>query len=207
MSGFLKKIEEEALATLNEHSRKKYAELLKPKPVADESTEKRPLVREWTIKTLTSAIELVEGAPDVKRGANIFAAASCAKCHRVGGRGTLIGPDLTFVGNRFSRRDILESIVHPSDAIAENYRGLQVVTSDGKSFVGRASTSGDYREPTLRLATDPAKPFDVIEIPKSNIEVQRTSPVSWMPEGLLNTFTAEEIRDLLAYVEARGHLD
>jgi putative heme-binding domain-containing protein len=122
----------------------------------------------------------------------------------VGNAGTLIGPDLTFASSRFSRRDILESIVEPSKSIAENYRSIEIVTRDGKTHIGRPVLGGDYRSQILRLAVDPLRPFQITEIDKRTIEREQVSTVSWMPEGLLDTFSGEEIRDLLAFIEAGG---
>jgi putative heme-binding domain-containing protein len=151
-----------------------------------------------------AATQAQSDKPNLKRGLALFAAASCSKCHRVGRVGTLVGPDLTSVSSRFSRRDILASIVEPSKSIAENYRSLRIVTTEGQTYVGRPVLSGDYRSQTLRLAIDPQRPFQVTEIDKRTIEKEQASPVSWMPEGLLDTLSAEEIRDLLAFIEAGG---
>ncbi len=41
----------------------------------------------------------------------------------------------------------------------------------------------------------------VQEIDKKQIEEVRTMELSLMPEGLLNTFMLDEIRDLLAWLE------
>ena len=132
----------------------------------------------------------------------MFAAASCSKCHRAAGRGGMVGPDLTSVSSRFSRRDLLVSILQPSKVIPEKYRSLQVATSDGRTLVGQVVASGDFRSPILRLATDPLRPSEVEEIAKNEIEQQKMSPVSWMPEGLLDTLTEKQILDLLAYIES-----
>src|SRR5439155_18585758 len=40
--------------------------------------------------------------------------ATCIKCHRLGGQGGQIGPDLTGVGRRFSKIHLIESILEPS---------------------------------------------------------------------------------------------
>ena len=95
----------------------------------------------------------------------------------------------------------MKAILQPSLTIAENYRSLQILTSDGKAYSGQATMSGDYRSPILRLATDPTQPLETIEIAKNDIESQKFSQVSWMPEGLLDTFTEKEILDLIAYLE------
>ena len=41
-------------------------------------------------------------------------------------------------------------------------------------------------------------------ISKDSIEQRRTAEVSSMPAGLLDTFTVEEIFDLVAYLQSRG---
>ncbi len=55
------------------------------------------------------------------RGKKLFLNAEktqCLKCHRVGDQGEKIGPELTGLGNRFSRVYIVESILEPSRTIA-----------------------------------------------------------------------------------------
>jgi hypothetical protein len=162
------------------------------------------VVRKWTVKELMDSPPSSDG--DAERGAAMFGVARCNQCHRVAGNGTLLGPDLTSVSRRFSRQDLLTAIIEPSNVIAENYRSVQIVTADGKVHVGQVMLGGDYRSPQLRLATDPTSPQTTIQIDKTTIEAQRTSPLSWMPEGLLDTLTRQEILDLLAYIESAGGL-
>ncbi|MEY4181017.1 MAG: hypothetical protein RLY70_4592 [Planctomycetota bacterium] len=136
------------------------------------------------------------------RGERVFQAALCSRCHRVGVRGPAIGPDLTHVAQRFSRRDILESIVRPSLSVAEPYRNARIVTEDGKVMTGRVVSAGDYRSQSLKLNTDPLRPSQWVEVDKRTIAEFLDLGTSPMPEGLLNPFTREEIADLLAYLEA-----
>jgi hypothetical protein len=64
--------------------------------------------------------------------------------------------------------------------------------------------SGDYRQSVLRIAVDPLRPWQTTEISKDKVESHRESPVSPMPEGLLNTLSRDEVLDLLAYLESGG---
>ncbi len=202
MPEFLNKIRGEALETLSDGERTTLASILavKPEQEAADSDPPRPFVRKWTVDAVMALTGSVDDV-DLVRGKDLFRQASCSRCHRIAGRGTLIGPDLTNVSSRFSRRDLLQSIIEPSKVIAENYRSLQIVTTDGRVLVGQTGLGGDYRSPILRLATDPQKPLAAVEIPKIEIASQQPSTVSWMPEGLLDTLTGEEILDLLAYIE------
>jgi len=206
MNDFLGKIREESAATLSDEEREALAPMLDAQPKRQTAADQppRPVVRKWTVKELMNGPTTTGG--DIEHGEAMFAVARCDQCHRVAGNGRLLGPDLTFVSRRLSRQDLLTAIVEPSKVIAENYRSTQIVTADGASHVGQVVLSGDYRSPQLRLATNPSSPQTTIAIDKSNIEQQRTSPISWMPTGLLNTLTRDDIDDLLAYIESGGGL-
>jgi putative heme-binding domain-containing protein len=112
-----------------------------------------------------------------------------------------VGPDLTFAARRFSRSDMLESIIAPSKSVAENYRNVVVVTEAGKSYIGRLLNEGDFRREKLRLSIDPLQSGQIVEIDKKDVVEQRQHDTSPMPQGLLDTFTREEIVDLLAFLE------
>lgn len=203
MPDFLKKIRQEAVATLTDPEKKLLGKLIEgpPDEVVADAASARPFVRKWTLEELIESLGEVGQQRDLERGQAMFTAAGCIKCHRLRGHGRLIGPDLTSAPSRFSRRDILESIISPSKVIPETYRSLQIVTTDGKTYVGRVALGGDFRSETLHLATDPQNPYKTIAIPKKNIEVEQPSPISLMPEGTLNSLTKEEILDLLAFIE------
>ncbi|HEV7282961.1 MAG TPA: c-type cytochrome [Pirellulaceae bacterium] len=204
MPAFLRQLRKDAVAGLTEDQKRELGESIEPEPVDAATTlaVDRPLVRRWT---LAEAIESVEESPhsgDAARGAEIFREANCAACHRLQGRGGVIGPDLSSAAGRFSRRDLLASIVEPSQVIAERYRGVRVVTTDGRVVSGRLATEGDYRRSILRIVEDPMRPADVTEISKNEVDLFEESPVSTMPTGLLDTFSAEEIADLLSAITA-----
>src|SRR5690606_36165189 len=62
------------------------------------------------------------------RGAEVFVKARCASCHRYGDVGETIGPDLTSLSRRFLVKEILDSILYPSQVISDQYRAHVVVT-------------------------------------------------------------------------------
>lgn len=203
MPKFLAHFREEATATLTDAERRELGDLLKTEPAAEEFAPPpaRPLVKAWTLEELQPLWADNERRGDAARGAVLFREALCVRCHKAGLRGPAVGPDLTYVAGRFSRRDLLASMLTPSQVVAENYRNVQVTTTDGRVLLGRVVVGGDYRSETLRIATDPLKPTAVIELSKRDIESTRESPTSPMPEGLLNTLKLEEILDLLTFLE------
>jgi putative heme-binding domain-containing protein len=206
MNDFLTKIRSEAIESLGSDVRETLADVIQANdlnrgPVFPIATQ-RPIVEQWTLDTLNTAVAGVKRLGDSERGKQLFVEASCVHCHRVGGFGRLIGPDLTNVNRRFSQHDLLTSIVEPSKVIPKKYQSLQVVTTDGHIFVGITALGGDYRSTKLRLATNVLDPYAITEIEKQEIDEIRPSSTSWMPNGLLNTLTAEEVADLLAYLNA-----
>jgi putative membrane-bound dehydrogenase-like protein len=117
---------------------------------------------------------------------------TCAVCHVLFGEGTEIGPDLTGSG----RRDIdyvLSNLIDPNSTIDEAYRLTTILTKKGQFFSGFIIHQDDafvdlrMQGTRLRVALD-----DVAEI--------HTSNTSMMPEGMLATFSDEQVRDLLQYL-------
>jgi putative heme-binding domain-containing protein len=198
-------IRDEALAWLTDAERTDLAPLLAAEVDDDPSATKleaRPFVREWKLDDLRDALETPGKGRDFERGRALYSAALCNRCHRLDGKGAAVGPELTAVGNRFNRRDLLESILVPSKAIDEKYRNALIETERGQVVVGRIVGGDDQ---TFVIATDPLKPGQVQRVVKSNIASQAASPISPMPAGLLNTLTPEEILDLLAYLQSGGN--
>jgi putative heme-binding domain-containing protein len=206
MPRFLAQIREQAMATLTDGDRKLLAELLSPPAAASDEPlpPARPLIRHWKLEDLAAPqTDTIQGG-DPTRGAIVFRDALCSRCHRSGARGPAVGPDLTHVAGRFSRRDILESILNPSKVVAENYRNVQISTTDGRQIVGRVAIEGDFRSEKLRIATEPLRSSVTVELSKRDIAEYREIDTSPMPQGLLDSFSRENILDLLVFLESGG---
>ncbi len=206
---FLKQIREDALAAVpNPKTRARFAALAnenrQPKLTYAELTAGRKFVKEWKLGDLSGSLGFDRNSRDMASGRKVYSAAGCVLCHQLGTEGRVFGPDLTNVAGRFSRRDILESIVAPSKIVSEKYRSVMIETLDGESHTGQVVMEGDYRKSDLKLVTNPFEPDQVLTIPKIEIASTKESEVSAMPEGLMNTLTREEILDLLAFIEAGG---
>jgi putative heme-binding domain-containing protein len=203
---FIHRIEEDALTALDPEIRPKFAEQLKHSGSEEsELTPSRPFVQAWKLEDIDESLEDAARPHDFERGKKLFREALCIRCHRMGFEGAAVGPDLTSLGRRFSRRDMLESILNPSKVVAEQYRLAKIQTKDGRTFSGQIIPSRDYRSPQLQLATKPLEPYTITEVPKAEIESCEISETSVMPSNLLNSFTKEEILDLLAWLEAGGN--
>jgi putative heme-binding domain-containing protein len=162
----------------------------------------RELVQEWTTEGLMEAVEAHSGPLDFERGRQMFTVAQCFKCHRFSGQGGISGPDLTGAGGRFSLADLLKAIVEPDAEISDQYQAMQYVTDDGRVVVGRVA---NLNQANLMIMTNMLDPQNFTVLSRDDIVAARPSPVSMMPGGLLNTLTAEEIADLLAYIRSGGN--
>lgn len=199
---FLGRLRADAVATLSGDEQLQLADLLAaPKQVEEPLPPPRPKVQAWSLDDVPTLAAQDAPRGNAERGAKIFRDALCSRCHRAGLTGPAVGPDLTFVARRFSRGDMLESIIAPSRSVAENYRNVMVVTEAGKQHVGRLLNEGDFRSEKLKLSTDPLRPAQIVEVDKKEIAEQRLLETSPMPQGLLDTFTRDEIADLLTFLE------
>ena len=76
-----------------------------------------------------------------------------------------------------------------------------IATIDGKVITGRIV---NLHNDGLALNTDMLDPSRMITVRRGQIEEMKASPVSMMPDGLLDTLNREEILDLIAYLLSRG---
>jgi putative heme-binding domain-containing protein len=129
------------------------------------------------------------------RGAAVYTKAQCAKCHRFDGKGESFGPDLTTANSRFSRKELLESIVFPSHVISSQYAGKTVRTADGRTITGLVvpGAAGET------IVVEPSG--DKVTLAEGEIQTTKPSKQSPMPAGLLDALSLEEIADLFAYLQ------
>ncbi|HMO13270.1 MAG TPA: HEAT repeat domain-containing protein [Pirellulaceae bacterium] len=133
-------------------------------------------------------------ALNVARGQQLFNKAQCTQCHRFDKQGDTLGPDLTSLSKRFSKRETLEAIIFPSRHISDQYLARKVMTTDGRMLVGMLSRAPDGSY--IIVASDGKKNH----LRENEIEQIAVSSESAMPSGLLDNLTKEEIGDLLAYL-------
>jgi putative heme-binding domain-containing protein len=131
------------------------------------------------------------------RGQELFVGASqCARCHVSAGAGRAFGPDLTAIGKKYNRAQLLEQILFPSKNIAPEYKVTVLTLADESELTGfilsRNASEMVLRDESLAQLT----------IKLSAIKNARESALSAMPEGLLAPMTAQEAADLLEYLES-----
>lgn len=203
-SNFLQNIRNEAIEQLPEADRialnSLLAQPIQPKdPYAD--LKARPLVKQWKMEDLTPIADTDLQDRNLKNGKEMFAVGQCYKCHRMSGEGGIVGPDLSLAGRRFSSHDLLETIIDPSKEVSDQYLATKFQLETGETVVGRvANLNGE----TYMVQTDMLDPGNFTRINVKQIEGMKSSDISMMPTGLLDSMTREDILDLMAYMRQEG---
>lgn len=149
----------------------------------------------WNLETLVEYFNSNEGkSGNSEHGLAVYQKAKCSSCHRYGANGKQIGPDLTAVAKRFTRKEVLESVLFPSHVISDQYAARRVLTATGHVHNGLVTRKSDG---SLIVKDSELNEHVVAE---EDIEEMVPSKVSMMPSGLFDSLSAEEIRDLFAFM-------
>jgi putative heme-binding domain-containing protein len=167
---------------------------------AKPTTAQRDFVKEWAMDDLLPSLDAVSSNRSFEKGREAFATAQCIACHRFGNEGGAVGPDITAVSSRFTRRDLLESIIDPSKVVSEQYANSTLYLKGDEEITGRIL---EDKGGSLIVLINPLLNTKQ-EVKKSDITKQELSKSSPMPAGLVNTLKKEEILDMLAYIESGG---
>jgi putative membrane-bound dehydrogenase-like protein len=151
---------------------------------------KASVIAKYKSESLAEAM-LAKG--DLSHGRRIFQK-QCAGCHVLFGSGRKVGPDLT--GSQRKNIDyLLENLIDPSAVVAADFRAATVLLQDGRSIQGVIASSSQR---TITLQT---KDQDLV-LDRQEIEQIQTTTMSLMPEGILESLSANDARDLVAYLMA-----
>ena len=141
----------------------------------------------------TAADEFVAG--DVTRGAEVFAGkGGCAKCHMTGGRGGLLGPDLSNIGAERSLRYLRQALTGPRPSIPRGYQPVRLETKSGQKIEGLVKNEDNFSLQVLdgsyRLHLLARDELAAIEYRKDSL----------MPYNYASVLSAGELQDLLAFL-------
>ncbi len=133
---------------------------------------------------------------DAGRGKVVFESkqAACAKCHVLSGKEKKAGPKLGTIGDKFTRDQLIQSVLEPSARIHPDHATTTVVTTAGKTING-VLQSRTGKE--IQLLDGEGK---LVRIPIGMIELEKPSKTSLMPSGLNKTVKAGQFADLVAYM-------
>jgi putative heme-binding domain-containing protein len=146
------------------------------------------------------ALATVASTPEIDggnwmNGRKIFFSepAACSKCHKIGGEGGTIGPDLSNLIFR-DYASVLKDINEPSAAINPDHISYVVTLTNGETESG-VLVKNNHEQVVLGQVTGKD-----LTIPKEQVASLKASTVSVMPEGLLKPLSAQEQRDLMTFL-------
>ncbi|WP_234567830.1 HEAT repeat domain-containing protein [Rhodohalobacter sp. 614A] len=131
---------------------------------------------------------------NAENGAQIFysdVSAQCTRCHMVRNFGAEVGPDLTTVGDRLNRNELLLSIIDPSAQPSAGYSPVTVTKTNGESVSGVFHSETDTQ---LTLTVRGQQ----MNIPKSEISETQLAPSAML--DMSDRLTKSQIRDLVEFL-------
>jgi len=131
---------------------------------------------------------------DADRGRTLFnGKGGCARCHRVGGQGSRVAPDLSDIGATRSAGSLLRSLTDPTSQMMPINRPVRAVRRDGTVVNGRRLNEDTY---TVQLIDDQEK---LVSLTKSELREYTILTVSPMP-SFKDKFDPDEFADVVAYL-------
>jgi len=140
--------------------------------------------------------QLITAKGHVGLGQQLFARQGCINCHTTAPSEVSKGPFLGNVGGKFKRDYLAQAIMTPSSIVAQGFQTTLIQTIDGKILKGFVTSEKDG---VLELRDDSGI---VSRILIDDIEEQKTSKISMMPEGLANNLTLRELASILDYLQS-----
>ncbi|MDA7518203.1 c-type cytochrome, partial [bacterium] len=200
--GFLSNIRDLHLTQMNNEHRSALADIsgesFNPVPDFEIMPPQGP-GQQYTLESAGKHVNSFKGASFTK-GRSLYFAVSCGACHRLGGLGGDIGPDLSSIPNKFDATYVLEAIISPNKDVSDQYSMFDIVLADGSKKQGLYVRNG--KDVSIYPAGHSGEPFlTTIDQVKS---VRQTSS-SQMPSGLINSLNPSELRDLMGYLMSGGN--
>jgi putative heme-binding domain-containing protein len=106
-----------------------------------------------------------------------------------------VGPSLAGRA-AIDRRRLVEAILQPSKNVDPGYLPVTVVTTDGEVATGIFHKQDSNGARSIYDSEGKVRTFE-----RKNIATLIPQKASLMPDGLVNTMTLQEIRDLLSYLQ------
>jgi putative heme-binding domain-containing protein len=120
----------------------------------------------------------------------------CITCHRIGNQGRELGPNLTHIGSIRLERELIESILFPSNNIARDYDLHSFQLTDGATVLGLIKARGADGI-TITEASG-----QVRVLPQESIASTTMLTTSLMPPGLDALLGEQDLLDLVAYLRS-----
>ena len=121
---------------------------------------------------------------------------ACIACHKIGDKGNEIGPNLSKIGGIRAERELVESILFPSNNIARDYDLNSFQLTDGSSVLGLIKARS-AEGVTVKEASGQER-----LLPNETIASSAQLTTSLMPTGLDGMLAEKDLVDLVAFLRS-----
>jgi putative heme-binding domain-containing protein len=118
---------------------------------------------------------------------------ACLTCHRVSGRGSRLGPELTDIGSLRRAIELEQSILDPDAEVLPQNRFFRVVSKDGATITGRLLNQDAF---TVQLFDDKER---LLSFFKSDLKEYAFLEKSTMP-SYQGKLSPKELADIVSYL-------
>jgi cytochrome c oxidase cbb3-type subunit III len=152
----------------------------------------------WQVVSYVRSLAAHDAAPpagDVAAGESLFwGKGGCGRCHRVGARGSSLGPSLTRVGAQRSLAYLRESVLAPDADVTPGYATITAVMRDGTKIVGVERAFDNFSAQFVDLSGR------YYSLQKDDVTSIQREYRSVMPSSYGRLLSERELTDLLAYL-------
>jgi cytochrome c oxidase cbb3-type subunit 3 len=135
---------------------------------------------------------------DISHGEAIFRTKGhCLNCHMLGGRGGLLGPDLSDIGAQRSLSALRASLTQARPNTVRGYQAARVVTAEGKALTGIVKNENNFSVQFLDSAGA------LYLFTREELREITYQERSLMPTDYDQQLTPTEMQDLLAFLSRR----
>ena len=155
-----------------------------------------PKARRDVLKRYATILS-AQGNP--QKGREVFRK-NCTACHRVDRLGVDVAPDISDT-RRWTRQQLLVSILDPNRVVDSNYFAYSLVTQAGVVHTGLVASETPS---AVSLRQPEGKTLRVL---RADIDVLKSNGISLMPEGLEKNVNPGQMADLLSFLKNWRYLD
>jgi len=146
------------------------------------------------LRYLAGTAQTASAPGDPVRGKTIFEGnGRCLECHRIRGKGSRVGPDLTEIGSVRRLAELERSILEPGAEILPQNRFVRVVTKDDVAITGRLLNQDTF---TVQVIDSKER---LLSFERSNLKEYVFLDKSPMP-SYQGKFSPQELADLVSYL-------
>jgi putative heme-binding domain-containing protein len=139
---------------------------------------------------------------DAAKGKALFFDSSndwhCAACHRIGGAGASVGPELSGVKSK-SVKELFLDIVLPSASLSPGSSCLSITTKSGEEI---QAVKNEESASHIKLYDIGSLPAVLRNLPKDQIQKLEIQNRSAMPAKYGEMYTVKQLLDIIAFLKA-----